>query len=54
MKQVHQKESITLKSKIKEVKKLQSQINNLEMQIDDYQQIVKELSDKLELLKKFV
>ena len=41
-------------SKIPEIKKLQAQVNNLEMQITDYQQIVKELSDKLELLKKFV
>jgi len=41
-------------SKIPEIKKLQAQIDNLEMQITDYQQIVKELSDKRELLKKFV
>ena len=41
-------------SKIPEIKKLQAQIDNLEMQIYDYQQIVKELSDKLKLLKKFV
>ena len=54
MKKVKQNESITLKSKIKEIKKLQAQIDNLKMQIDDYQQIVKELSDKIELLKKFV
>jgi len=40
--------------KIPEIQKLQAQVNNLEMQISDYQQIVKELSDKLELLKKFV
>ena len=51
MKQVKKRQSI---SKTKEIKKLQAQVNNLEMQIDDYQQIVKELSDKLELLKKFV
>ena len=51
MKPVKQRQSI---SKIPEIKKLQAQIDNLEMQIDDYQQIVKELSDKLELLKKFV
>jgi hypothetical protein len=41
-------------SKIPEIKKLQAQVNNLKMQISDYQQIVKELSDKLELLKKLV
>ena len=51
MKPVKQSQSL---SKTKEIKKLQAQVNNLEMQIDDYQQIVKELSDKLELLKKFV
>jgi len=51
MKPVKQSQSL---SKTKEIKKLQAQVNNLGMQIDDYQQIVKELSDKLELLKKFV
>ena len=51
MKPVKQRQSI---STIPEIKKLQAQIDNLKMQIDDYQQIVKELSDKLELLKKFV
>jgi uncharacterized membrane-anchored protein YhcB (DUF1043 family) len=51
MKQVKQSQSI---SKIPKIQKLQAQVNNLQMQIDDYQQIVKELSDKLELLKKFV
>ena len=48
MKPVKQSQSL---SKTKEIKKLQAQIDNLKMQIDDYQQIVKELSDKLELLK---
>jgi uncharacterized protein YlxW (UPF0749 family) len=51
MKPVKQSKSI---SKIPKIQKLQAQVNNLQMQIDDYQQIVKELSDKLELLKKFV
>ena len=51
MKPVKKRQSI---SNIPEIKKLQSQIDNLKMQIDDYQQIVKELSDKIELLKKFV
>ena len=48
MKPVKKRRSI---SKIPEIQKLQAQVNNLQMQIDDYQQIVKELSDKLELLK---
>ena len=51
MKPVKKRQSI---SKIPEIKKLQVQIDNLKMQIDDYQQIVKELSDKIEILKKFV
>ena len=51
MKPVKQSKSIP---KIPKIQKLQAQVNNLEMQISDYQQIVKELSDKLELLKKFV
>ena len=51
MKPVKKKQSIP---KIPEIQKLQAEIDNLKMQIDDYQQIVKELSDKLELLKKFV
>jgi len=32
-----------------EIKKLKMQIGNLQVQIADYQQIVKELSDKLRL-----
>jgi uncharacterized protein YlxW (UPF0749 family) len=51
MKPVKKRQSIP---KIPEIKKLQAQVNNLQMQISDYQQIVKELSDKIELLKKFV
>jgi uncharacterized protein YlxW (UPF0749 family) len=51
MKPVKKKQSIP---KIPKIQKLQAQVNNLQMQISDYQQIVKELSDKIELLKKFV
>ena len=51
MKPVKKRQSIP---KMPKIQKLQAQVNNLEMQISDYQQIVKELSDKLELLKKFV
>jgi uncharacterized membrane-anchored protein YhcB (DUF1043 family) len=51
MKPVKKKQSIP---KIPKIQKLQAQVNNLQMQIGDYQQIVKELSDKIELLKKFV
>ena len=35
-----------------EVKLLKAQIGNLEVQVADYQQIVKELSDKLKLYEK--
>jgi uncharacterized protein YlxW (UPF0749 family) len=51
MKPVKKRQSIP---KMPKIQKLQAQVNNLQMQISDYQQIVKELSDKLELLKKFV
>jgi len=47
MKPVKKRQSIP---KIPKIQKLQAEVNNLQMQIDDYQQIVKELSDKLELL----
>jgi uncharacterized protein YlxW (UPF0749 family) len=51
MKPVKKRQSIP---KMPKIQKLQAQVNNLQMQISDYQQIVKELSDKIELLKKFV
>ena len=51
MKPVKKRQSIP---KMPKIQKLQAQVNNLEMQISDYQQIVKELSDKIELLKRFV
>lgn len=35
-----------------EVKLLRAQLGNLEVQVADYQQIVKELSDKLSLYEK--
>ena len=35
-----------------EVKLLRAQLGNLEVQVADYQQIVKELSDKLKLYEK--
>ena len=35
-----------------EVKLLKAQLGNLEVQVADYQQIVKELSDKLSLYEK--
>ena len=35
-----------------EIRLLRAQIGNLEVQVADYQQIVKELSDKLKLYEK--
>jgi hypothetical protein len=45
---------LLMEEQIAEIKKLQKQIGNLQVQIADYQQIVRELSDKIELLKKDV
>lgn len=43
---------LLMEEQIQEIKRLRAQIGNLEVQIADYQQIVKELSDKIELLEK--
>ena len=43
---------LLMEEQIQEIKSLRAQIGNLEVQIADYQQIVKELSDKIELLEK--
>ena len=40
------------KASKEEVRLLRAQIGNLEVQVADYQQIVKELSDKLSLYEK--
>ena len=45
---------LLIEEQIQEIKRLRAQIGNLEVEIADYQQIVRELSDKLELLKKEV
>ncbi len=45
---------LLIEEQIQEIKRLRAHIGNLEVQIADYQQIVRELSDKLELLKKEV
>ena len=45
---------LLIEEQIQEIKRLRLQIGNLEVQIADYQQIVRELSDKLQLLKKEV
>ena len=43
---------LLMEEQVREIKRLRAQIGNLEVQIADYQQIVKELSDKLALLEK--
>lgn len=43
---------LLMEEQIHEIRKLRAQVGNLEVQIADYQQIVKELSDKIELLEK--
>ena len=43
---------LLMEEQIQEIRKLKAQVGNLEVQIADYQQIVKELSDKIKLLEK--
>jgi hypothetical protein len=43
---------LLMEEQIQEIKRLRAQVGNLQVQIADYQQIVKELSDKIELLEK--
>ena len=43
---------LLMEEQIQEIKRLRAQIGNLQVQIADYQQIVKELSDKIESLEK--
>ena len=45
---------LLIEEQVQEIKRLRLQKGNLEVQIADYQQIVRELSDKLQLLKKEV
>ena len=43
---------LLMEEQIQEIRKLRAQVGNLQVQIADYQQIVKELSDKVALLEK--
>jgi hypothetical protein len=45
---------LLMDEQIQEIKRLRAHIGNMQVQIADYQQIVRELSDKIELLKKDV
>ena len=47
-----EQEILLMEEQVQEIKKLRAQIGNLEVQIADYQQILKELSDKISLLEK--
>lgn len=43
---------LLMEEQVREIKRLRAHIGNMQVQIADYQQIVKELSDKIELLEK--
>ena len=43
---------LLMEEQIQEIRKLRAQVGNLQVQLADYQQIVKELSDKVALLEK--
>jgi hypothetical protein len=43
---------LLMEEQIQEIRRLRAQVGNLEVQIADYQQIVKELSNKIALLEK--
>jgi len=45
---------LLIEEQIQEIKRLRAHIGNMQVQIADYQQIVRELSDKIKLLKKNV
>jgi len=45
---------LLIEEQIQEIKRLRAHIGNMQIQIADYQQIVRELSDKIKLLKKNV
>jgi len=43
---------LLMEEQVREIKRLRAHIGNMQVQIADYQQIVKELSDKISLLEK--
>jgi uncharacterized protein YlxW (UPF0749 family) len=45
---------LLMEEQIQEIRKLRAQVGNLQVQIADYQQIVKELSDKVALLENHI
>jgi hypothetical protein len=49
-----EQDMLLMEEQILEIRRLRAHIGNMQVQIADYQQIVKELSDKIELLEKNV
>ena len=47
-----EQDMLLMEEQVREIKRLRAQIGNMQVQIADYQQIVKELSDKITLLEK--
>lgn len=47
-----EQDMLLMEEQMREIKRLRAHIGNMQVQIADYQQIVKELSDKIELLEK--
>jgi hypothetical protein len=47
-----EQDMLLMEEQVREIKRLRAHIGNMQVQIADYQQIVKELSDKITLLEK--
>ena len=47
-----EQDMLLMEEQVREIKRLRAHIGNMQVQIADYQQIVKELSDKIVSLKK--
>lgn len=47
-----EQDMLLMEEQVREIKRLRAHIGNMQVQIADYQQIVKELSDKITLLQK--
>ena len=47
-----EQDMLLMEEQVREIKRLRAHIGNMQVQIADYQQIVKELSDKIALLEK--
>jgi hypothetical protein len=47
-----EQDMLLMEEQVREIRRLRAHIGNMQVQIADYQQIVKELSDKITLLQK--